>query len=84
MRIPATLMAALREACLASPSQAAALPERQMLMPSAAVLGLALVTVETAAMPVQWVSPTAQAPVPVPVEMPTEVTAVTQAPGLRH
>jgi len=84
MRIPATPMAAPREACLVSPSQVAAPLERQMLMPSAAVSGLALVTVETAAMPVQWVSPTAQAPVPVPVEMPTAVMAVTQALGLRH
>ena len=84
MRIPATPMAAPREACLVSPSQVAAPLERQMLMPSAAVLGLALATVETAAMPVQWVSPTAQAPVPVPVEMPTAVMAVTQALGLRH
>ena len=84
MRIPATRMAALREACLVSPSQAAGPLERQMLMPLAAVLGLALVTVETAAMPVQWVSPTAQAPVPVPVEMPTVVMAVTLALGLRH
>ena len=84
MRIPAMPMAAPREACLVSPSQVAAPLEQQMLMPSAAVLGLALATVETAAMPVQWVSLTAQAPVLVPVEMPTAVTAVMQAPGLRH